>query len=216
MAEQDKRFLKVALDDAIIKATDENGDERLRLTIKAGGYEVLVRFPTYGNWSFYFADCARLMIMLGLTAGDIETDIDLIQEKHFPKWAQVVGMAISFKDPKELVDKIFFDYLRPEVPGLKILVDKLKEDGQEKTSEEMEDERQEKTKAWLERNMDSIHLFFMFQSILHIEDWYKKKSLSEVQKTFRNLIAPSLKDTSPKSITSPPPISQPGLPLEFG
>ena len=190
----DNRYIKISLDDAIIDATNEDGSEKLRLSMKVDGHDVLVRFPSYGDWDFFASDLARLFLIMSKTASDIEMDIDFIPEKHFPQWAFIVSQVLKIKECRKLVDKIFFEYLRPEVPGL-----------------EVEDQ-----KKWLAKNMNQIHLFYMFQSILHIEDWIKKKALELVERTFQNLAQPSSRDTSAKNSTPQQNPLEPGQPYVFG
>ena len=191
--EDDKRFIKIKLDDAIIKATDEDGDEKLRLCMQVSGHDVLVRFPCFGDWDFYVRDLAALMLLLSKSANDIELDVDLIPDKYFPQWAFVVSEVLKFKECRKLVEKIFFDYLSPEVQGLK----------------------DTDHKVWLSKHLRLFHLYAMFQSILHIEDWLKKKAIQEIQTTFQNLIQPSTKAMSAKSSTSPQTNSEAGQPYEF-
>lgn len=189
--EQDNRFIKITLNDAIIKATDKEGEERLRLAVKVDGKEVLARFPTYGNWDFYVQDLAKLMVLLSQTAQDIEIDPEEVPEKYYPQWAYVMSHILRFKECRELIDRIFFDYLRPTVEGV------------------------EDVRAWCNEHMDASHLFYMFVSIMYIESWFKKKSLAVLEATFPSLIRPSLKDTSQKSMELAPKISEPGQAYAF-
>jgi len=215
LEEQDDRYLKITLDDSIIKATDSEGEERLRLTTKVSGHEVLVRFPVYANWDFYYQDLANLFKVIGQTAGDVKMNIELIPQEYLPQWAYVMGMVISFKEPKELVDKIFFEYLRPEVPSLEIKINPNKQGGKKKSEEEIEKERQKKVNEWLRNHMDTSHLIYMFQSIWYIEQWYKKKSMENLEKIIPNQIAQSSKDTSQKNTTLVPINSRLGPSFEF-
>lgn len=190
--EQDNRYIKIILDDAIVKATNEDGSEKLRLGIKVDGHEVLVRFPSYGDWDFYVQDLAKLMLLLSKTAADIELDVELVPDKYFPQWSFVVSEVLKIKQCRKLVDKIFFDYLKPDVEGI---------DGD--------------IRAWLGKHMEISHVYYMFQSILHIEEWLKKKAMEVVQKTFQIQTQPSSKDTSQKSLTSPPNPLEAGQPFAF-
>lgn len=190
MDEQDTRFLKITLDDAIIKATNEDG-ERLRFAVTVEGKEVLLRFPAYGDWDNYVRDLAKLFVLLAQTGGDIELDSNLVSEEHFQDWAYVTSEVLKYKEVKDLVEKIFMEYLRPRVKGV------------------------DNVKNWLRSNMDISHLFYIFQSIMHIEQWFKKKSREILQKTFPSLIQQSLRDTSPKNTTHLPTISNAGVPFDF-
>ena len=193
MAEQDKRFIQIKLDDAIIKANDENGVEKLRLGVKIEGHDVLIRFPAYGDWDFYIQDLAKLLMILSRSIKDVELNIDLVAEEHFADWAAIVGEVIKFKSCRELIDKIFFNYLRPCVPTL-----------------ESDD-----VKGWLRKNMDISHLFYIFVSIMHVEEWLKKKTHEVEKTTFPSLIQPSSTDTSPKKPESLSTQLEPGQSFKF-
>ena len=204
MDEPDNRYLKITLDDAIIKATDEQG-ERLRLAVKVAGRDVLIRFPTYWNWDFYYEDCYKLFLMLSRYAGDVQLNMELIPQEYFPQWAFIVSQVMAIKQPRLLVDKIFFQYLRPEVEGLEI---------PEKYKNEPKI-MQEYVEDWLRQHMETTHLFYMFQSILLIDHWFKKKSIEILEKIFPKQIQPSSKDTSEGNIMSPPTKLEPGPACEF-
>ena len=192
MGVPDKRYIKVVLDDAIIKALDEEGEERLRLAITVAGKQVLCRFPTYGDWDFFIEDLSKLMILISRTGGDIEIHSDIVSEEYFEKWAYILSQVLLFKECKELIEKIFFTYLRPEVEGL-----------------------EEDIKEWMRSNVEAHFLFYMFTTIMQVEYWFKKKALSAVEILAPMLVQQSLKDTSPKNSTSEQTISAPGPVYEF-
>ena len=185
MNEQAKKYIPVQLDDAIIKATNDDGTERLRLGVKVEGHDVYIRFPAWEDVDLYKQDLSKLLFILGKTAGyDIELDVEkVIDMDKFQEWAYFMSQALRFSPCNNLLSKIFFTYLRPEVPTI--------------------DETD--YKKWLKKHLDINQVVYVLISILHMEDWLKKKAMEELAKMVPNLIPQPLKDTSVESSTSTQP-----------
>jgi len=192
----EERFLPVKLDDAIIKATNEDGEEKLRLSVKVDGKTVMARFPTVGNWDFYNSDVAKLLLMLSISMKDMEINPELISPEIFSDWAFVTSQAILSKKCTPLILQIYFKYLRPTVEG-------------------MEDVEPEKRERWIKDHMGIDAIFYIFVSILQIEDWLKKKASMVLRETFPNLIKQSSNATSQINSTQLPIKSAPSQSFDF-
>lgn len=192
---ENERYIKISLEDHIVKSVDENGDEKLRLAITIDDCEIFFRFPTLNKWDFYVSDTAKLLIMLAQTAGDIELNMDLVPEEHFQDWAYIIAQSLNYKKCSDLIVKIITEYLRPEI----ILPDNVSID-----------DHIESPSSWLMSHMDMSQIFYLFVAILHIDEWLKKKSAEIVRKIFPKLITAFSRDTLPKNSTSPFQTSKPG------
>jgi hypothetical protein len=189
--DKDNRYIKIKLDDSIINALDEDGRERLKLSVKVGGKDVLMQFPSYGDWDFYVQDLGRLMIILSQTVGDIELNANLVPEEHFRDWSYIVGEALKYKQCRELIEKIFLQYLKPIV------------------------EDEEDSEKYLRKYMSIMHLYYIFQAIINIEDWIKKKASEIIKETFQVQTGSSLTPISQKNTTQQRKTWEPGQALEL-
>lgn len=180
---EDIRIVKINLSDSLIKDVDSNGDEKLRFGIEVEGKQVLIKFPKLSQWDEYNEKMAILLMTLSQVAGNMEMpdSIEDLDESTFSGWAARAAIALKFKKAKELVEDIFFTYMGPEVQGLA---------------------KNQNPKNWLRKNMDISHIFIMFQSILQVDQWFKKKSLQTLGKIFPDLIQLSSKDISLKNTES--------------
>lgn len=194
MNKADIREIKITLDDNIIKDIDSSGEEKLRLGLQCAGKTVYIRFPVYGLWDSYVTDVAQLLMILGQTTENLQIpELEIVDDREFYNWAKLSSIALRYKVCRELIDKIFFTYLRPEV---ELEYPKTPED-------KIEDEyRQEYRNDWLRFHLNTAHIFQMFTSILYIDIWFKKKALIHLRVAFPELIQPSLKDISQKNTTS--------------
>lgn len=183
-------LIRVPLEDHIIAATDEDDNELLRLGLKIEGQQVLIRFPTLSNWNNFYSDFLKLMLMIAKTAGDVELDNEQVPKEHFQQWSMFMVQTLTYRECQELVGKMFFDYLRPDVPDLK---------------EPDNQSRKSYIDNWLRNNMGMDALFYMFVAIYQIESWLKKKAIQIVAPIYPNLMTQLSEPTSPVNSTPPPP-----------
>jgi hypothetical protein len=225
----DLRIVRLKLEDAIIQDADGTG-EKLRFGVSVADKLVLCRFPTYGKWDEYASDMSRLMILLSQTAGDIELNTDHYDTAEFSNYALILGYVLRVKACRELVEKIFLTHLRPVVQGLEIpptpRVSWLKRlkiaiaqnaDPFETQESITEAWHRAFTDHWLREHLDFSHLFAMFQSILHPEEWLKKKAQMELRAIpiFQPPTKQSSTPTSPASSDAQSPNSANIQPYSF-
>lgn len=174
------KYIPVKLDDAIIKATSDDGVERLRLSVKVDGHEVYIRFPAWGDYDFYKEDLAKLMLIIAKTAGNVEIDPDKIENNQsITQWSYIMSQILGFAPTHKLISKIFYGYLRPTVSG------------------DVDD-----PEKWLKQHLDVSHIIYIFVAIMHLEGWIKKKSMEVLQAMGLNLTQPLSKEDSAKNLTS--------------
>jgi len=120
------------LDDDIILATNEDGEELLRFEVNWSGQPIRVRYPRHGVWDSYCKDIALLLRKMSSAADDvnlpdlykdvghieeIEHGRQLISKKRWQDWALLQAAVINQKAIAKDVERIFFEYLRPEIEG---------------------------------------------------------------------------------------------------
>lgn len=172
---------------------DQDGKELLRLGVTVAGKEVLFQFPTYQDWDAYVQDYARLLILLAQNVGDLQMNIELVPQEHFQDWASILAHVVMYKKIKELVDKIFFTYLKP-------------------TAKDIEPD---KVRSWMSANMPVTHVFYLLYAIMQCEAWLKKKAKAILEATFPEVTQRLTKDTFPKSSMFEPQKSAGGQSFEF-
>jgi hypothetical protein len=140
---------------------DKDGEETLRLVIEADGKQLKYRFPRWGKWNEYAQNVYELLTTLSITTGDIEINniADFDQDK-FSNWSALLCIALQFKKVQNLVDKIFFTYLDPRIEGMEC----------------------NNMQKWCKENLGFDLPVKIFIAILHINDWYQKKTKSELMK----------------------------------
>lgn len=184
----------VHLSDEILLAqyTDKDGvvHESLRLAITLPNNQpILVRFPRFKDWDNYVKDLGRLMLLMASTAADIQaSDISKMynesiekEDGKFEVWAALSGAALRGKKVTKLVTKIFFSYLQPTVPTIP----------------------QRQVKKYILNNVEIDIILKLYTSILHVEDWVKKKAQSVIKKTFPQATQSPSKVTSEKKQDTP-------------
>jgi len=200
MNKQDIREIKIVLDDNIIKDVDKDGEEKLRLGLKCNGKTIYIRFPTWGQWDNYVTEVAKLLMILGQTTQDIQIpEMDKVDQGEFYNWAKLSSVVLRYKACRELVDTIFFTYLRPEIDPM----------------EYKTDDHQVERNQWLRDNLNMAHIFQMFTSILYIDDWFKKKAHLHLTRSFPELIPLLSKVTLQENTTSRDISFNPGVPYVF-
>src|SRR3990172_10992425 len=216
MNKKDIRAIQIKLDDNIIKDVDVLGVEKLRLGLNCAGKTIYIRFPTYGNWDAFVTDTAQLLLILGQTTQNLNIpELDHIDEKEFYNWAKLTSIVLRYKACRSLVEKIFFDYLRPEIEGLQFPKFPVREDEYITDDDWREQCENSYRIEWLRKHLNTAHVFQMFTSILYIEDWFKKKAILHLTATFPELTPQYSRDTLPKNITVPLQSFSPGQSYDF-
>jgi len=150
----DKRIVQINLDDAIILATDKDGNELLRLEIKVDDVLIHVRFPAYGKWDLFIKSVGELFAHMANYAENVEIPDDIFtilnEKQQFLVWTQIMQVALQPKRLSPMIESIFFDYLRPTVDGKPLL------------------------KEWARDNIGVDAIFRMFVAILCVDQWLKK------------------------------------------
>lgn len=184
----------VHLSDEILLAQYKDKDgvvhESMRIAITLPNEQpILVRFPKFKDWDNYVRDLGRLMLLMASTASDIQaSDIATMYNKSiedkdgkFEVWAALSGAALRGKKVTKLVKKIFFSYLQPTVPGIP----------------------HRKVKKYILDNVEIDIILKLYTSILHVEDWIKKKAKSVLKTTFPAAMPSPSKPTSEKKQAIP-------------
>lgn len=209
----DLRIVRLKLDDAIVQDADRYG-EKLRFAIAVDGKQVLLRFPLQARWDEFVADMTKLMLIFNQTAGDIEMNTDLYDNHQFSNHCLVLAYVISVKGCRELIDKIFYGYMRPVVEGLVFPpIPKFKRtrktDPFATEESHAEDFKAAYTEHWLRKHIDMSHSFAMLQSICQPEEWFKKKAQQTLPalETFQRRQKQSSTPSSPPDSIAPQPSS---------
>ncbi len=186
--------IAVQLEDHVIQDIDKNGDDTLRLGFTIAGKTAKVRFPLCGQFEGYQQDVQRLLLMLARVQANIQvTSLDSMSPEEYAMWATITAVALKYKEVPPLVIKICTEYLRLEVDGVK----------------------PDQLEVFLEKNLDISHILPLFVSIHSVDDWFKKKAISSLQKIFPKLMQSQSIATSPKKPIAPPPPLEPGVPLDI-
>lgn len=218
----DPRLIRLNIDEALLADADRTG-EKARFSMAVGGHEVLTRFPTYGLWDDYAQKTGRLMILLSQGVGSsLSVDLNSMDTQTFVLYMELLGTVLRWKTCRDAVEEIFFTHLRPIVVGLEFPpTPKFKPRRGDPfwTADDAAMEFQARfVRVWMSRRMDFSHLFAMFQSILLVDEWLKKKAQrmeGRLRQAMTPSPAPSLIPTSPESSESGPLSSASIQPFSF-
>ncbi len=213
----EKRIVRLNLSDQVILDTDESGNELLRLCVRFGDTDVLVRIPAYGQFERYSIKCAELFQIMSLGADNLQLPEDmkeLAESDNFQQWALLSSIALRAKVIRDLVEDIFFRYLRVEITGkdfspeieIKLIalleyrkkiifqnrIAKLifwKKNIEVPAEPEYRDAVTEVKKEWARENIGVDDLFKLFTAILCCNDMIKKKSIWILKMNYQTLIS---------------------------
>lgn len=178
----EKRIIKVDLDEQVILATDESGEELLRLAVECGDKLITFRFPAYGVWDLYCKRIQELFIRLSSFGSELEMNLpenmqDILKTGENPSaWAIQMAIALRPKFVGKLVEHIFFRFLRPAIDGKPI------------------------TKEWARENLGIDQLIRMFAAILFVDHWVKKNTHYLLETMFQAYQAPGSSPILPKNL----------------
>lgn len=213
MSSPDVRIVQLKLDDTLVEA-----GKRLRLVDPVEGYEVQMRFPTYGDWDDYVNSVVRLLTLIGQSTRNVELDYNSLSPAEFVLWTELMSAVIKIKAVRAEIERIFYSHLRPIVVGLKYPPLPAFEPKPDDPYWGPDDHRDaftaEYQRRWLSKRLGFDHVFAIMQSILLVEDWFKKKALATLQVHWPEILAQteivwsqlpgqSSTATSPESSTAP-------------
>lgn len=172
-------IIRVPLADYIILATDEHGDELLRLTVQWGPHEILFHFPRLGDWDNFYLGLYRILSYFAQHVPDIDLP-DLLEAKDEEGgvswrtlWRATASLFKRRAVRKDLERIIRF--LRPEVEGIK---------------------GARRIIHYLRKHAPADGLLRLFLAILAVDQWYEKKTIQGMMKIFRWPMSPASQDHS--------------------
>ena len=167
------------LDDNVILATDDAGEDLFRFELNWNGAKVHIRYPTYGQWDGYCRDVT--MILRALGSGP--DDIDIPEDGTKPAlWAELKSWILLTSKLKQRIEDVFFTYLKPELP----LDDKDPIVGEE-------------LKHWLGANAPIDAVVRMFCVLMTPQDMLKKNAIYHLTRIYPHLMGQLFKPTVTKS-----------------
>ena len=171
------------IEDELILATDDAGDELLCFEVKWRNSPVRVRYPTYGQWDDYCREVGLLLHILR-AADNIEIPEDGMRPEL---WAELNAHIVVTTKVGKRIERIFFDYLRPEMEltdGSIIKGDKLRE--------------------WMGANAPISAAVDMFCSLTTPQDMLKKNAIYRLTKIYPHLTGQPSKPIATKTGDGPP------------
>ncbi len=153
---------KDGIDDSIILATDEAGDELLRFALNVGGKAVLLRYPVWGQWNDYCLRVSNLFNRLSKTASNLDLPdsvTGILKKDRFPNYMLLTSYLLADKQVAEEIENIYFDFLKPELAYLRLV---------ENTSDE------KLTRKWMRENAPIDITVRLLNALLVPQEMLKK------------------------------------------
>lgn len=161
------------LDDPIITATSESGEELLRFVVNWGNHKIRCRMPTLGQWDMYCQDMALLLRQLGSDFDTIDIPyLDRSNEIRIKDWAHITALFLENRKIGHRIVELFLKYLRPEIEGITDF------------------------RVWLYDNVPIDGIMRLFCALLMPDQMLKKNARSILSRVFQILLAPPSTHTS--------------------
>jgi hypothetical protein len=174
------------LDDSVVLATDDEGEELLRFATRWSGETVLLRYPVMRDWDSYVSEVLLILKTLSISAEDLELPDDLtglLKKEHFAAYSLITATIYNTKGISRRIFDTFVKFLRPEIEG--------------KSPAE--------TRDWLWENAPIDGTVRALVALLSPEQMIKKNVRYGLSTIVQGLTNPSSKASSSKSEGGPKP-----------